>query len=123
MAATEMKTYFNTYGPSLTEGEEVEMSVDYSRGGTSWFSGQHRPRGIRISFTPVKRAHTSYGMSKTSILGDDRGRAFVVRELNRVSDKQGREIADKVKPHAAELIAAAARQDWGDIHRQLSEIL
>jgi hypothetical protein len=113
-------TYANFYA-ALTDGEEVEISVSYSLGTThSWWDGKPRPRGLKVSFTPVKRTVNAGWTGMSYMIGDDRGRGFHVVNLARRSDKQGEALAAFVKAHLEELSEAGVRQDWHGVNDILS---
>ena len=113
-------TYANFYA-ALTDGEELEISVSYSLGtASSWWDGRPRPRGLKVSFTPVTRT-TSNGWTGMSYkIGDSRGRGFHVVDLARRSDKKGEALAGFVKHNLDSLAAAGVSQDWPSVSAILS---
>ena len=104
-------TYF-THFAKLNETEELEIEVRYNLGGTSWYDGKARPRGIKVMMTPCERVQRDGYMSKTTTLGDDCGRSFHVVDLKRLSQKQGERLAAYVAEHIDDLSAAGTQQDW-----------
>ena len=109
-----MTNYFKKYA-KLNETEELEIAVRYSLGGTSWFDGKLRPRGIKLGFTPVRRQkHDGYSTLTTTLM-DDRGRSFHIKDLSRQSNKQGKMIAQFVEQNFDEIAAKAVQQDWDGV--------
>ena len=104
-------TYF-THFAKLNDTEELEIEVRYTLGGTSWFDGKPRPRGLKVMMTPCERSSSNGFASKTTMLGDDRGRSFHVVSLKRKSDKQGQSLAEYVTQHIDDIAAAGVVQDW-----------
>jgi hypothetical protein len=114
-------TYANFYA-ALTDGEELEISVSYSLGTTSsWWDNKPRPRGLKVSFTPVTRTVNAGWTGMSYMIGDDRGRGFHVADLARRSDKKGEALAAFVKGKLNELSEAGVRQDWHRVSAILSE--
>ena len=105
-------TYF-THFAKLNETEELEIEVRYSLGTTqSFWDGKPRPRGLKVSITPVERkSHGGY-TSKSTLIGDDRGRAFHVVDLKRKSAKQGQRLTQFVEQRVDDIAAHAVAQDW-----------
>lgn len=113
-------TYANFYA-ALTDGEELEISVSYSLGTThNWWDGKPRPRGLKVSFIPVKRTVNAGWTGISYMIGDDRGRGFHVKDLARRSDKQGEALAAFVKANLEGLSSAGVRQDWHGVNAILS---
>ena len=109
-----MTNYFKQYA-KLNETEELEITVRYSLGGTSWFDGKLRPRGIKLGFTPIRRQeHNGYSTMTTTLM-DDRGRSFHIKDLSRKSDKQGKLVATFVEQNIDAIAAAAVQQDWNGV--------
>jgi hypothetical protein len=109
-----MTSYLKKYA-KLNETEELQIDVRYSLGGTSWFDGKRRPRGIKLGFTPVRRQeHNGYSTLTTTLM-DDRGRSFHIKDLSRQSNKQGKLIAQFVEQNFDEIAAAAVQQDWDGV--------
>lgn len=109
-----MTNYFKQY-TKLTETEELEITVRYTLGGTSYFDGKHRPRGIKLGFTPVRRQqHNGYSTLTTTLM-DDRGCSFHIKDLSRKSDKQGKLIGQFVEQNFDDIAAAAIQQDWNGV--------
>jgi len=105
-------TYF-THFAKLNDTEELEIDVRYSLGTDyNWWDGKPRPRGLKVSVTPVKRVQHDGWMSKQTRLGDDRGRSFHVVDLKRKSAKQGERLAAYVEQHIDDIAAHSALQDW-----------
>ena len=113
-------TYLERYIPLGANGEELEINVRYSLGGTSWFHGGVIKRGLKVDFTPVRRAAQNGWASKTTTLGDDRGRSFHIETLGRKSDKKGAALAAFVDAHIEALGAAASVQDWSGVNNILA---
>jgi hypothetical protein len=113
-------TYANFYA-QLTDSEELEVSVSYSLGTThSWWDGKPRPRGLKVSFTPVERTTNAGWTGMSYKIGDDRGRGFHVVDLARRSDKKGEALAAFVKQNFEALAEAGVRQDWHTVNNILS---
>ena len=105
-------TYF-THFAKLNDTEELEIEVRYTLGAqSSWWDGKPRPRGLKVSMTPVERSVSNGFASKTFKIGDDRGRSFHVVSLKRKSDKQGERLAKYVEHHIDDIAAAGVTQDW-----------
>lgn len=109
-----MTNYFEQY-TKLNETEELEITVRYSMGGTSYFGGKHRRRGIKLEFTPVRRQQRNGYSTLTTTLMDDRGRSFHIKDLSRQSNKQGKLIAQFVEQNFDDIAAAAIQQDWDGV--------
>ena len=105
-------TYFTHYA-KLNDTEELEIEVRYTLGTQySFWDGKPRPRGLKVSMTPVERSVSGGFASKTMRVGDDRGRSFHVVDLKRKSDKQGQRLAEYVTQHIDDIAAAGVTQDW-----------
>ena len=97
----------------LPTGETLEIQVRYRKDhGVSWYDGHAYKRGLVLDFTPVKIARYNGYVSKTSLLGDDRGRIIFLEDLKRQSDKKGKAVAAFVEANIQRLAEAGAEQDW-----------
>lgn len=100
----------------LPTGETLEIQVRYRKDhGTSWYHGQPYKRGLVLDFTPVKIERYNGYASKTSLLGDDRGRIIFLEDLKRQSDKKGKAVAAFVEANIERIAAAGAAQDWSGV--------
>jgi|GEM_PF-6148797 len=105
-------TYF-THFAKLNDTEELEIEVRYTLGEqSSWWDGKPRPRGLKVSMTPVERSVSNGFASKSFKIGDDRGRSFHVVSLKRKSDKQGKRLAEFVEQNIDDIAAAGVQQNW-----------
>ena len=112
--------YANFYA-ALSDNEELEISVSYSLGtASSWWDGKPRPRGLKVSFTPVTRTVNGGWAGISYMIGDDRGRGFHVVNLARRSDKRGEALAAFIKTNLEQLSEAGVRQDWRTVNNILS---
>ena len=84
----------------LKDANCIKVSVYYSKGGHSYFSGRSEPRGFYISVTPVTRAN---GMESFIMFS---GYKELICEVNRYSDKQFDRAVDMSTAIEPKLIAA-----------------
>ena len=75
--------------------DELRISVDYEKGGYSYFSGEMNRRGIYVYIKPIHRAK---GMISTRLLSDtySNGYKVFIKELSRKSQKQIDEVFNKI---------------------------
>jgi hypothetical protein len=84
------------------EGDVIEVSLYYAKGGDSYFGEGNDPRGIRMSLNPIKleKRVDSQGNSYTSSImtveigGPNRGISAVVLEMLRGNPKKLLEAAE-----------------------------
>lgn len=86
----------------LKHGNHLEISVYYTKGGMSCFTGQVLPRGYYLSVRPVT---LSNGMVSFDLFS---GCKKLILKANRYSDKQFARAVEMAKAFEDELIAAAA---------------
>lgn len=84
----------------LKHGNHLEVSVYYTKGGMSCFTGQVSPRGYYIGVRPVT---LEKGMVSFDLFS---GCKKLVLEADRYSDKQFAKAAEMAKAYEDELIAA-----------------
>jgi hypothetical protein len=108
-------TYFK-HMAELNDREQLEITLRYRKDhGVSWYHGQSYRRGLVLDFTPCEISLRNGYSSKTTRLGDDRGRIIFLEEWKRKSDKKGREVAAFVEANIDRLAAAGAQQDWDTV--------
>lgn len=102
----------------LSEGKELEIETRYTLGGTSYFTGQHSPRGIYVHLAPVERSTSTSGFGVVSrvLLGslEETGYKIKLEELSRKSQKKVEYWTKRVEPLApklAELFGAGQHQE------------
>ena len=84
----------------LKNANHLEVSVYYSKGGTSFFSGQITPRGYYISVRPVTLGNGTVRFELFS------GCTKLLLETSRYSEKQFARAIEMATAFEAELIAA-----------------
>lgn len=89
----------------LKDATGLEVSVAYSKGGMSYFSGQVSPRGFYLSVTPVTKGN---GMVSFTMFS---GIKRLLLEVNRYSDKQFDRAVEMSKAVEGELIAAVVEKN------------
>ena len=106
--------YMKAYLPyPNASGEEMQIEVYYSLGGMNYWSGKVDPRGLWLSFTPVRRSKSRTGLSSvTSRVGDPRGKRFLLKEMKRKNAKQGFAVANQIKGNVFAMGNAAVIGDW-----------
>lgn len=87
---------------SLKHGGHLEVSVYYTKGGISYFTGQASPRGYYLSVRPVTLGN---GMVSFDLFS---GCKKLILETKRYSDKQLAKALEMAKAFEDELIAAVA---------------
>lgn len=85
----------------LKRGTHLEISIYYSKGGMSYFSGQVSPRGYYLSVRPVTLAN---GMISYDLFS---GCKRLILETGRYSAKQFAKAVEMAKDYEDELIANA----------------
>lgn len=85
----------------LGHGSHLEVSVYYTKGGTSCFTGQVSSRGYYLSVRPVT---LESGMVSFDLFS---GCKKLILKANRYSDKQFAKAMEMAKTFEDELIAAA----------------
>ena len=85
---------------NLRNATHLEVSVYYSKGGISYFTGQTSPRGYYLSVTPVKKGSNMVSYEMFS------GFKQLLLETKRYSDKQFGQAIEMSKGVEQELIAA-----------------
>lgn len=88
----------------LKGATHLEVSVYYTKGGLSYFSGQTSPRGYYLSVRPVTKAN---GMVSFDLFS---GVKRLILETNRYSDKQFARAIEMAKDYEDELITAVAAE-------------
>lgn len=83
----------------LKTGSHLEVSVYYTKGGMSYFTGQVSPRGYYLSVRPVSLER---GMVSFDLFS---GCKKLILEANRYSDKQFAKAVEMAKIFEDELIA------------------
>ena len=116
------KNNYGNFYAQLNDGEELEISVTYSLGtASSWWDGKPRPRGLKVSFTPVTRTKNNGWTGISYKIGDDRGRGFHVLDLARRTNKKGEALAAYVKEHLEALSLHGVTQNWQGVSHILSQ--
>jgi len=114
-------TYFQKQ-IELNETEHLEITLRYRKGhGVNWVWGSAYKRGLVLGFTPCTISRGNGFLSKTTRLGDDRGRTIFLEEWNRKSDKKGRAVADFIEANIDRIAAAGAAQDWDGVIKIVRE--
>jgi hypothetical protein len=83
----------------LKDGNHLEVSVFYDKGGKSYFTGQVSPRGYYLSVRPVT---LNNGMVRFSMFS---GCKKLILESNRFSEKQFANAIEKAKVFEDDLIS------------------
>lgn len=96
-------------GATLGTATHVEVSVFYTKGGTSYFTGRDEARGYWASAKPVE---ASDGV-KRFMLFDKNGFKVFLRPAARFSAKTLTDLSDTVLRHADAVAAAVAAGDKG----------
>ena len=99
----EVKRYIEHDG--LKDATHLEVSVYYSKGGTSYFGGNTTPRGYYLAVKPVTKGHSMIRFTLFS------GRSRFLLETKRFSAKQFARAADMAKDYEEELIAAVVAEN------------
>lgn len=89
----------------LKHGSHLEVSVYYTKGGMSYFTGQVSPRGYYLSVRPVTLGN---GMVSFDLFS---GCKKLILEANRYSDKQFAKAVEMAKTFENELIATVTVSD------------
>lgn len=89
---------------NLKNATHLEISVYYSKGGMSYFSGQTSPRGYYISVKPVTKRN---GMVSFEMFS---GYKKLLLETGRYSDKQFDRAVEMSRDAEAELISAVVAE-------------
>jgi len=89
---------------NLKNATHLEISVYYSKGGMSYFSGQASPRGYYLSVKPVTKRD---GMISYEMFAGYKKFLF---ETGRYSDKQFNKAVEMSRTVEAELIAAVTTE-------------
>lgn len=84
----------------LKHGSHLEISVFYTKGGMSYFTGQVSPRGYYLSVRPVT---LDKGMVSFDLFS---GCKKLILETSRYSDKQFAKAVEMAKAYEDELIAS-----------------
>ena len=92
----EYKKYIETN--EFPGNTHLQISVYYSKGGTSYFSGQNNPRGFYVSVTPVKRD----GITVSYLMFS--GYSHFLFGANRYSEKQHDKAIEMSGPEADKII-------------------
>jgi hypothetical protein len=99
----EQKKYIKRSG--LKEGNHLEVSVYYSKGGMSYLTYKVYPRGYYLSVRPVTLGKGTAGYNLFS------GCTRLILETNRYSDKQFGKAVEMVRPFEDELIANVTMEE------------
>lgn len=89
----------------LKHGNNLEVSVYYTKGGMSYFTGQTSPRGYYLSVRPVTLGN---GMVSFDLFS---GCKRLLLETNRYSDKQFTRAVEMAKDYENEVIAAVTAEN------------
>jgi hypothetical protein len=89
----------------LKGANNLEVSVYYSKGGLSYFSGQVSPRGYYLSVRPVTLGNGTVSFDLFS------GVKRLLLETNRFSPKQFARAVEMATDYEAELIAAVVAKN------------
>ena len=95
------------------EGNVIESSVYYTKGGSCFFSGGQIRRGIFIDFSPTKIEKRDGYSTRTIELFGGKGIKFFVLPLKAGNAKRLQLVADFFAPHIATLAAAYATNPEG----------
>jgi hypothetical protein len=119
-----MTNYLKVYhsrGAELETGERPEMEIilQYTKGGHNAFTGDTDGRGLELAFWPVQRCDGSI----TRTLFDSDGMRFMIYPLSRKSDKRGWDIAEILRPHTEALADLANKRDWANIRERINDLL
>lgn len=90
---------------ALKNGSHLEVSVYYTKGGMSVFTGQVSPRGYYLSVRPVTLGN---GMVSFDLFS---GCKKLILEANRYSEKQFAKAVEMSKTYEDELITAVTLSD------------
>lgn len=88
-----MRKYIKT--DKCKDSHFIKVETYYHLGGWNYFTGQKENRGIYLSFLPV-RVENHEGYSMESFEGFS-GAKFLIKELNRKSDKQLALVDSQIK--------------------------
>lgn len=93
---------------------ELEISVDYDKGGWNCFNGNIDKRGVYVYLKPL---HRSGGVTQSVMLGSrvESGFKVFVKELGRMSQKQVDNIASKVFAMGKEIAEHYDNRDFAKI--------
>lgn len=89
----------------LKNGSHLEVSVFYTKGGMSYFTGQVSPRGYYLSVRPVT---LDKGMVSFDLFS---GCKKLVMETSRYSDKQFAKAVEMSKTYEDELITSVTMSE------------
>lgn len=90
---------------NLKNGTHLEVSVFYTKGGMSYFTGQLSPRGYYLSVRPVTLGKGTVSFDLFS------GCKRLILEANRYSDKQFAKAVEMSKAFEDEIIATVTFSD------------
>ena len=90
---------------NLQNATHVEVSVTYSKGGVSYFTGNTSPRGFYLNATPVTRGK---GMVSFTMFS---GIRRLLLEVNRYSDKQFNHAVELSKAFEADMVASVIEKN------------
>ena len=113
------ETYFEAFYPRITPvqhagvepHDKTEITISYSRGGLSYFDGDTKPRGLRLSVWPVRVD----GACTSRMLFDKSSQGFLLKEMGRRSDRLGRAMADALADAMPSIALLAETNDWAGI--------
>lgn len=87
------------------EGDVIEASVYYTKGGANFLSGNQTRRGIFIDFYPCRIEKRESGITmKSFALFDNGGLKFLVMPLARMSDRHLAAAVQKFNPYIEQLV-------------------
>lgn len=92
--------------PTSNMGNDINniaISVSYLKGGINYFNYKHENRGIYVTINPEKITHESGYTTRSFMMFSNGSFKVCVRVLNRKSQKQINEIAEKIAPHVNEI--------------------
>ncbi len=99
----------------------LQISVEYTKGGMNYFSGKVNPRGYRVSVRPCTK--TAIGLSFVLMSGDQRemGGYSMIETANRLSRKRLAELAELIDPKVKDIFNAVVKDEIG-IFKELCKV-
>lgn len=115
-----LKTPINRAGREALD--ELKISVDYQKGGVSYFSGNYSESGVYVYITPV---HRSGGIISCTMLGQQHecGYKILMKPLNRKSQKQIDLMAEKVVPYAQQIADLYSDYKHNEVYNLIQSII
>lgn len=84
------------------DGQTFAVSLTYSKGGTSYFTGKHESRGYYLSVRPVTLEKGDGYTSESFMIFS--GYKHLLKEVKRQSDKAYRECLDMYEPMVEQMM-------------------